>query len=260
MALTDQQKKDAVARLQALKTSILLQKGDAVSLVLAEMNKLIDLLQTIPKGDKGDSIVGPQGPEGPIGLKGPEGKQGPRGDSAVGIQGPEGPRGPQGPQGPDGNDANLTADEILKRLASIGIPYDLIKNIPPQKTLTRELPSITLFGGRNSGRGSLIVRNGSNPIGQDIRILNVTGAGVTVTRDGDGIATINIGTQSGGSGFTELTATGTIDDSNVTFTFTQKPSYIVADGVWHKENDGWTWSGLTATLTIPPSTAIYGVA
>ncbi len=65
---------------------------------------------------------------------------------------------------------------------------------------------------------------------------------------------------SGGAGFTELTATGTVNSVNKTFTFTQKPTYIVSDGVWYKENKGWTWGGSTATMTIPPNDDIYGVA
>lgn len=62
----------------------------------------------------------------------------------------------------------------------------------------------------------------------------------------------------GGGGFTLLTATGAINSTNVTFTFTQKPTYIVSDGVWYRENIGWTWSGLTATMVIPPNDDIWG--
>lgn len=63
-------------------------------------------------------------------------------------------------------------------------------------------------------------------------------------------------------GFTELPASGTVNSVNTVFTFTQKPSYIVSDGVWYKVNNGWTWNPLTltATLTIPPNNLIFGVA
>ena len=56
----------------------------------------------------------------------------------------------------------------------------------------------------------------------------------------------------------ELTATGTIDGSNVTFTFTVKPTYIYSDGVKLKENAGWTWAVLTATLSVPPQFSLWG--
>lgn len=65
---------------------------------------------------------------------------------------------------------------------------------------------------------------------------------------------------SGGGGFTRLTATGTVDGANTTFTFTQKPTYIVSDGAWYRENSGWTYSGSTATMSVPPQTDIFGVA
>lgn len=61
-------------------------------------------------------------------------------------------------------------------------------------------------------------------------------------------------------GVTELTATGTVDGANTTFTFTSKPTYVVSDGAKYKENNGWTWSGLTATLTVPPQFSIWGEA
>ena len=69
----------------------------------------------------------------------------------------------------------------------------------------------------------------------------------------------------GGGGFTNLTATGNVDGTNVTFTFTQVPSYIVTDGVWLTplDNNGLTqWSnvGTTITMVIPPNSSIFGIA
>jgi len=65
-------------------------------------------------------------------------------------------------------------------------------------------------------------------------------------------------TGTGGTGFTKLDATGTVDGSNASFTFTQKPTYIISDGAWYVENNGWTWSGSTATMSVPPQTGIFG--
>lgn len=66
-----------------------------------------------------------------------------------------------------------------------------------------------------------------------------------------------------GGGFTELTATGTVNGLNADFTFTQEPTYIVSDGAVYKplDNNGnvnWSWSGSTATMTIPPNSFIFG--
>ena len=62
----------------------------------------------------------------------------------------------------------------------------------------------------------------------------------------------------GGTGFTFLTATGTVDGNNSDFTFTSKPEYIVKDGAWYRENNGWTWSGSTATMSVSPQSDIWG--
>lgn len=102
-------------------------------------------------------------------------------------------------------------------------------------------------------------------------ISNITGlvtAGANITVTGSGTATdpyVIIGTA--GGGFTELPATGAVDGSNVTYTFTAVPSYIVADGIWLKPTGNnspatvfWTNVGLTVTMVNPPSQSIWGVA
>lgn len=60
---------------------------------------------------------------------------------------------------------------------------------------------------------------------------------------------------------TKLAATGTVDDSNTEFTFTQKPLIVIVNGASYSENNGWSWSGLTATLDNPVGTGgdIYGL-
>lgn len=65
--------------------------------------------------------------------------------------------------------------------------------------------------------------------------------------------------------FTILTATGTIDDSNVTFTFTSEPSLVNVNGAFYKQTGGaitWTYGGGTVTLSSPVGTggSIYGIA
>jgi len=60
--------------------------------------------------------------------------------------------------------------------------------------------------------------------------------------------------------FTLLPATGNVNSVNADFTFTEKPTYIIMDGAWYRENKGWTWAAgtLTATMTIPPNDDVYG--
>lgn len=257
-------KRIGIARLRGIQMAMRIQKGDISGVVLDEIEQLIQSIQDITQGDKGDpgkngvdGKVGPRGPEGPESksIRGPQGYPGLKGE-----QGVQGPQGPVGPQGPAASEANLEVllNQLFAKLKEEGIPYEFIKGGPKETKTVRELPSISLFGGRSGGRGSMIVRNGTISLGQDIRILNFTGAGATVTRSGEGIVTVDIPTGGGGSGFTLLPATGTINGSNVTFTFTQKPAYIVSDGVWYRENVGWTWSGLTATMIVSPNDDIWG--
>lgn len=56
------------------------------------------------------------------------------------------------------------------------------------------------------------------------------------------------------------TISGIIDPENNqrTFTFSEVPQAIIADGVIYLENNGYTMSGLTATMDIPPSQYIKG--
>lgn len=83
------------------------------------------------------------------------------------------------------------------------------------------------------------------------------GTGVTITTNSEGKKVIT----STASGFTELIATGSVNSVNKDFTFPKKPSYIVSDGVFYKENKGWTWVAgtLTATMDIPPNDTIWGI-
>lgn len=69
---------------------------------------------------------------------------------------------------------------------------------------------------------------------------------------------------SGGGGFTELPATGTVDGSNAVFTFTQQPTYIVSDHAWYKatnKSGSTNWTGTTTvTMVVPPQEDIFGIA
>lgn len=69
-----------------------------------------------------------------------------------------------------------------------------------------------------------------------------------------------------GGGFSELTATGTVNGINTQFQFSGQPTYIVSDGVWLKSLDNnsgvqWTWNSGTgiATMVVPPISAIFGI-
>lgn len=69
------------------------------------------------------------------------------------------------------------------------------------------------------------------------------------------------GSGGGSGGFLELDpSSGLVNGTNTQFVFSSKPTYIVSDHAWYKENVGWTWNTgtSTATMTIPPNDDIYG--
>ncbi len=61
---------------------------------------------------------------------------------------------------------------------------------------------------------------------------------------------------SGTGGYTVETPSGTVDENNTTFTVTVVPVYIVSDGITYFNKNGFTISGLTLTLSIPPTSYI----
>lgn len=65
----------------------------------------------------------------------------------------------------------------------------------------------------------------------------------------------------GGGGTTILETVSTIDDSNLTFIFTEEPKIIYVNGIAYRKNHGWTWLVLTATLSTPVGSGgeIFGV-
>lgn len=73
------------------------------------------------------------------------------------------------------------------------------------------------------------------------------GSNITLTPKSDGGFTIS----SSGGGLTRVTITGTIDDSNVTFTSASEPDILVINGIWYESTGGAiTWSYLAGTITL----------
>lgn len=188
-----------------LKRAKVLKDSGPLGLMLYDFfEKFQGTLQTIrgDKGEKGDK--GERGERGAQGFQGPEGPEGPRGAQGVpgpqgipgehGWQGPMGPRGAQGERGLKGEDGK-DADEGK-------IISEIEKMIPKQ---VHHLPSISIlpsggWGGGGGGGTKLEVLDEDTNIGQDIRKLIFSGAGVVVTRVGDGVAIVTVAGGGGGSG------------------------------------------------------------
>lgn len=93
----------------------------------------------------------------------------------------------------------------------------------------------------------------------DFNILNFIGSGVSVANAGNGVASITI--SSGGGSLAVLAATGTVDDSNLTFTFASTPTVVVVNGAVYADGYGVTIIGLSAVINNPVGTGgfIYGL-
>lgn len=81
--------------------------------------------------------------------------------------------------------------------------------------------------------------------------LNFVGAGVTVTDDAGNDATVV--TIPGGGGMNVETPIGSVNSSNVTFTVTVAPKFIVTDTGFYIEGFGYSRATLTITMDLSPN-------
>lgn len=113
-----------------------------------------------------------------------------------------------------------------------------------------------------TGGGHTIQDEGSN-LTQRTN-LNFVGSGVSVTDDSGNDATkvtINLGA---GTGITEVAISGTVNDSNVDFTASEEPIYLVINGKLYKKTGAeytWSYSAGDITLNLPIGTGgqIWGI-
>lgn len=114
-----------------------------------------------------------------------------------------------------------------------------------------------------TAKNTISILNGGIAIGE-AGSIDFTGTGVNVSAIGS-LITVNIPGGSSGS-YTILSATGTIDDSNTSFTFADTPTVIVINGASYNAGAqvggvaAWTIVGLTVTLAFPVGTggSIWG--
>lgn len=149
-----------------------------------------------------------------------------------------------------------TAQEIRDRLETLKdddrMDKSAIKGIEEieEKVKKIELRPIGTAGG--GARGIQLYVDGAKK--GIINYLNlVAGTNVTLTYNrasGRNDITISA-TLAGGGSFSVLTATGAVDDSNVTFTFVSAPALVVVNGTAYRNGHGVAISGTTATLDSP---------
>lgn len=86
----------------------------------------------------------------------------------------------------------------------------------------------------------------------------VAGTGVTITPNPNGTKTVSA-PASGGLNF--LAATGTVDNSNKTFTFASMPTLVIVNGATYRNGNGVTITDTAAVLDNPPGNGgdVYGL-
>lgn len=198
------------------------------------------------KGDKGDSIVGPEGPMGPVG---PEGPMGPSPIAGVDYPIPK--------NGRDGaNGYTPTPTEIISLIKPL-IPEPIQGEpgingkTPTAKEIIKAIQSLegdeaTSFAKR---LGSIIdisyIRNAQTFMfnGKRIKIEELMHGS---------------GSSSGGSTLHTETPTGTVDDSNVTFTVAHEPFYISVNGAIYSVGTGLYSTYVAGTITLTSAVGTGG--
>lgn len=156
-------------------------------------------------------------------------------------------------------DENSIADKVLERIPKFdeekvakSVTKKVLKKIPQQDTMNQ-------MGYASGGANQLVIQNNGVRLSEYVLNLNF-GPGLTASYSN---GTILVTANTSGS---ILAATGTIDDSNMDFTFTQLPSVLIINGGTYKQTDGsitWTWDAgtLTATLSTPVGSngSIFGL-
>lgn len=130
-----------------------------------------------------------------------------------------------------------------------------IKNIKDWKDTWNEIKrEISRNKGGYHGGGFNNIANSVGNVSTGLDTLKFTGSGVSSVTQTGRTVTVDI---AGGTGLTKLTVTGTIDDSNVTFTTSSVPVYMIINGSMYASGDTsggivmWTAVGTTVTLAFP---------
>ncbi len=184
-------------------------------------------------------------------------------DGRNGKDGLDGARGKDGRDGRDGRDGKnadeIDATKLADKLNSLdeAVDFKVLKNIPQGFD-----PKDFKIGGKHQLelrdiKGARLDMSDQKWHGGGDTVA--AGTNITITRS-NGVATIN---STGGSGSGFLSATGTVDGVNQTFTFTSAPSVVFRDGVAMQKtsSDGSpNWTGTTSIiLSIAPNFDIFAL-
>lgn len=233
--------------------------GDVLKGILKQQQQLSEAVHLI-KGEKGDQgEKGEKGDRGDQGIAGERGRQGYDGNPGPkGDRGFDGPMGLRGENGKDGQNAmELSPQEIVNRINTLqkAINASTIDGIPTFEEIRRFLTD-PKSKGRIKGKEL------------DMSDLRWHGGGISsvahdATLTGNGTTSSPLSVV--GGALTLVTVTGTVNDSNVTFTSASQPTILVINGgVYRTTGGSITWTYLAGTITLSVAVgsggSIFGIA
>ena len=194
-------------------------------------------VRVVQKGDKGD-----KGEPGES-IQGIQGVPGIPGESIVGPMGPRGKDGKDGKNGKDAKPVDISA--VMKQvLAEVNSKQDQVS--------TKSIAGLENMLASMRAEVSRAQKTANEANTKATQVAETAMGAMNLAQLGGG---------GSGGGFNILTATGTIDDSNTTFTFTRPPIAVVVNGAIYVNGIGVTISGTTVTTDFAVGTGgtIYGL-
>ncbi len=203
-----------------------------------DRKELVDKVNKISTPDLAIILKGDKGEIGPPGIDGKDGES---------IEGPMGPRGFSGkdgesiigPQGPAGKDS-ISSHTVETITEEVTIDDKFVKKVIAVMSKLPEKYKLDISSLRNAGS---FLFNGKRYKTEEL----MHGSGTSST-----------------GSFTIIPVTGTIDDSNVTFTSATLPTLLNINGSFYQQTGGaitWSRAGTTITLSGPVGLggSIFGI-
>lgn len=210
---------------------------------VARMQREVDdILKKLKKNPPKDGKTGERGRPGAPGRQGKPGRDGR--DGRDGEDGRDGVDGKDGKDGKNGSIPDHEWDGTKIRFENPDGTWGEWVDIRGPQGRTGES-----FGPADGGglmHSPITVRQGGTRFEGVSEI--VIGANLTATRTPNGISIAGENGGGGGGNINFETPSGTVNDSNVTFTVANEPLYLVVNGAQIFEGAGYSYSGGTITL------------
>lgn len=174
----------------------------------------------------------------------------------------DGRNGVDGVNGTDGKDGSPDSAEQIVEKINAGdalLDQEAVKGLP---ALEKKVEQIELRPSKIGGaKGIGLYVSGSKKLLTAQQINLIGGAGITLSyASANGRNDITI-TATGSASLTPIAMTGTIDDSNTSFTAASTPNIVIINGASYRHGKGVTISGAAVTTDSPVGTGgdIYGL-